>query len=544
MSVPTNAFLTKRAGKGRISLLGVIAGLVAVAAVAAGRLFGWQGVDYAAQVYRIDLWRHSGFRLWDFRWYGGHWTLDYSFLFPPLASVLGVGVLAAGSAGVAAVCFDRIVRPRLGRGGLPASLVFAAGTLVPAAIGQLTFLVGLAFGLAALATITSGGHKAVSPRTAVAAALGLACTLCSPLAGAFLALAVAARAWPAVQRHSYEGLGVAALLVVVAIGPVAGAAALFPGDGPMPYPAVDYAWEMLVAGGVAALAGRNRREVQAGAALFAAAATLSLIVPNPAGGNIGRLEDVLALPLAVGFAWERFRPGLAGRIWAVPAVALPLVLSQWGPAWGAITTSGEQASVRAAYYAPLDQELARLAADGPAGRVEVVPTAYHWESVYVSGVVPLARGWERQLDVADNPIFYRKGALTGRSYRAWLIDNGVRFVALPRAPLDMAGVGEARLVSSGRVPGLRLLWRSADWRLYEVEGSPGIVASPDRLVSATGEQLVVDAARPGPLLVRIRYSPDWVVAEGRASISRGEGSWIALDVPSAEEVTLHLSLLR
>ena len=91
-------------------------------------------------------------------------------------------------------------------------------------------------------------------------------------------------------------------------------------------------------------------------------------------------------------------------------------------------------------------------ADGPLGRVEVVPTALHWEAVYVALRFPLARGWERQLDTANNPIFYDPGRLTPRSYRAWLLDNGVRFVALSDARLDYAAYGEAYLVRRG-VPG-------------------------------------------------------------------------------------------
>ena len=93
-------------------------------------------------------------------------------------------------------------------------------------------------------------------------------------------------------------------------------------------------------------------------------------------------------------------------------------------------------------------------------------------------VMPLARGWERQLDEADNPLFYGgAGDLDAGVLPAWLLDNGVRFVALPDAPLDFAGTAEARLVAAG-VPGLDLIWRSPHWRLYQVEGSSGIVAAP------------------------------------------------------------------
>jgi hypothetical protein len=214
-----------------------------------------------------------------------------------------------------------------------------------------------------------------------------------------------------------------------------------------------------------------------------------------------------------------------------------------------MTSAGRQPSTHSAYFAPLVSVLSRTAAGGPAGRVEVVPTQYHWEAVYVAAAMPLARGWERQLDEGDNPIFYGGAPLDPESYRAWLDDNGVRFVALPDAPLDFAGAAEARLISRG-VPGLRLVWRSAHWRLYDVEGSPGIVAAPARLVSDQGTRLVVRTASAGPVLIRVRYDPGWRVSAGAGCVvgssgggSGGGGKWIELQVPGPEQVTLQLSLL-
>lgn len=504
------------------------AALLAAVLVAVGHLLGWQGVDTAAQVYRVDSFRHGGFALWDFRWYGGHWTLDYSLVYPPLAATLGIFTVTIISAAVSALAFDRLARRHLGAGGPAASYVFAAGTLVAASIGQLTSLAGAAFALPALVA-------ASRRRDAAAAVLALACTLTSPLTGAFLALAAAA--WMldrAVDRDGGAVLAGAAMAAAAGV-PIVLAAALFPGDGPMPYPAVDWAWEMVVAGLVGLLAGRRHRPVALGAALFMVAATLSEVVPSALGGNIGRIEDMVALPLAVGLAWNRL-PLL------VPIAALPLTLSQWAPAWGAITSAPAQPSTHGSYYAQLDRVLARAGRTGPAARVEVVPTRYHWEAAYVASVMPLARGWERQLDEADNPIFYAAGRLDPATYRAWLVDNAVRFVALPSAPLDMAGRAEGAVIASGRVPGLHLVWRSAQWRLYQVAGAPGIVSGPARLVSAEGTTVVIDAARPGPVTVRIRWSPGWSLSKGSGCLGR-DGSWLTVDVRRPGRLTLAVSPL-
>src|SRR5205807_6975168 len=118
------------------------------------------------------------------------------------------------------------------------------------------------------------------------------------------------------------------------------------------------------------------------------------------------------------------------------AAVVPLVLWQWTPAWGAITSNGRDPSSHLAYYQPLLGFLSAHAA--PLGRVEVVPTRLHWEAAYVAPTVALARGWERQLDTADNPVFYDSAHLDASAYRAWLLDNGVRYVALPDVPLDYA----------------------------------------------------------------------------------------------------------
>jgi hypothetical protein len=166
--------------------------------------------------------------------------------------------------------------------------------------------------------------------------------------------------------------------------------------------------------------------------------------------------------------------------------------------------------------------------------------------------MPLARGWERQIDTEDNPLFYWASArLDPATYRAWLIDNGVRFVALTDAPLDFAGVAEGRLVAAG-VPGLQLVWRSPDWRLYRVTDSSGIVAAPARLVGQDGNRTVVKTPRAGAVLVRVRYNSNWELTSGpgcvapapaRAGPGVSDGTWVRVQAPAAEQFSLQLSLL-
>lgn len=502
---------------------------LAAAVVSLAYAMGWHGVDTAAQVYRVDAFRRYGFSLWDFGWYGGHWTVDYSVIYPALAATVGILAVTVVSAAGAAYAFDRLARPYLGPAGVAASYLFALGTLVAASIGQLTFLAGEGFGIPAL---LAASHR----RYGLAAGLSLCTTLTSPLTGAFLALAAAAWALDRFVAGEAGPMLAGLSLSAVAGVPVVAVAALFPGDGPMPYPAIDWLWEMVVAAAVGLLAGRRHRPIAFACGLWALAGTFAETVPSALGGNVGRLEDMVALPLGMALAWER-RPLLS------PFVAVPLALSQWMPALGAITSAPSQPSTKAAFFAPLDHELLALGADRRAVRVEVVPTEYHWEAADVAPVVPLARGWERQLDEGDNPIFYRPGALNPGSYRRWLLDNGVGFVALASAPLDMAGESEARLLDSTTVPGLSLVWSNADWKLWSVAGTPGIVSGPAVLISERDAKITLQASRPGLVTVRVRYSPDWFVAAG-AGCDERDGDWIRVDVDRPGRVELELSVLH
>ena len=99
--------------------------------------------------------------------------------------------------------------------------------------------------------------------------------------------------------------------------------------------------------------------------------------------------------------------------------------------------------------------------------MEIPFTDNHWESRWVAPRVPLARGWERQLDRQRNALFYDGRPLTAARYRRWLDDNAVRFVALPDAPIDYSAAREAGSCARAR-PYLREVWRDAHWRVFAV----------------------------------------------------------------------------
>ena len=399
--------------------------------------------------------------IWEQGWYAGHHLPGYSVLFPPAGALLSPQFVAAACAVVAAWCFER-----LARGWWPAPSAtaaaawFAAGVLSTLVGGQLAFAAGLAPALGALLAASRG-------RPALAAALGAATTLTSPVVAAFLVLA--GTAWWLGSRSR------------AAIAPTAGAlvpglmiALAFPQGGTQPFAFSSFFWSLAVAVAIAILLPPRERVLRIGALLYAGALIAGIAIDTPLGGNLVRLAAVFGGPLAIGALWEQRRPALL-------LLFVPLLYWQWlAPVRSVIRGSGEPSS-RLAYHQPLLDELGRrTAAEGPF-RTEIPFTADHWETRYVALRRPLARGWERQLDVKLNGLFYEDGALTPTSYRAWLDRLAVRYVALPGARLDPSGAREGALVRSGAVPGLREVWRGGDWRLFRVEGDRPLAQAPVRV---------------------------------------------------------------
>jgi len=510
-------------------------------------LLGWRGVDQAAQLYRVTMFRTHGLMLWDAGWYGGNFPLGYSALFPPLASVLGIQVVAVGSAAIATLAFDRVIRVHFGSRPL-GTWYFAVSTVLPVMIGQLPFLAGEAAGLAALVSLQKG-HR----RTAVV--LGIVSALFSPLAAAFLAMVCLA--WAA-RGSSRRGWVIAT--AAVSLGVIFALGALFPGDGPFPFP-----WQGLVVTEALCFTAltplvRTTPAVRLGALLYAVASLFSFVVPNPLGGNAPRLAGAIGVPLLACFltaptpAAARFSPSkLAERLLArrrlelsprvrlvAMALVVPFALWQWAPGQKIVTSAATAPGVTAAFYQPLINEI-RSVAPQPV-RVEVPPTLEHWESAYVAPYVSLARGWERQLDIADNPLFYTPGVLTASSYAAWLDSEGVTFVALPHAPLDYAAIAEGRLLTSGAVSSLSVVWKTAQWELWRVNGSPGLVSGAAAITSLEPDHFGLEVASPGNIVVRVRYTKFWSVASGSACVGPAPGGWTVVEASRAGPVEVLASL--
>ena len=381
------------------------------------------------------------------------------------------------------------------------------------AIGRMPFLLGIALAVGAWAA-------ARSQRRVLSGVLGLAAMLASPVAGVFLMLGAVAK----LIADGRSGWRAAAW---VGLPTLAGGIALyllFPEGGTDRFAATAF-WPMLVlsAAGVALLA-PGRRTLWAGGLLYLGVLIGAFVVPSPFGQNALRL-GVLAGPAVLALAHRRRVP-----LPALAIVGAGLLYLQWLPAVRAVAEAHGDPSTRLAFQVEARDFLERVAKPGE--RVEVPMTKNHWEAADLAKVVPLARGWERQLDQKANPIFYDGETLTAARYRAWLNENAVRWVALPNAPLDYSAREEAIVLERG-AKFLTLVYESPRWRIWEVRGTDP-PASNGAQVLATGPNWFMVHA-PKPTVVRYRYTPYW--SAENACLSRAPGGWTRVE-PKSDEVVL------
>jgi hypothetical protein len=476
--------------------------------------------DLAAQVFRTELFESAGLAIWNGSWYGGHYTLTYSLLFPPLAALLGPQVVGMMAVVSSSYLFDRLVRDRWGVDARWATLWFAAGVVTLLADGQLTFALGVAFGLATLRCLQTG-----RPPLAILAAA--ACPLASPVAGAFLAGVLLAGTVEPGRRSHRLALAAGALSLALVLAPNIA----FPEAGHFPFVFSSYvAIPLWCAGALILTQGVREEERQLRRVLiaYALAATLIWLTPNAMGGNAVRLGALFGGPvLAAVLLSRRPRPTVPTWFFA-PLLALAIAGSlywQLTASVAQIARSVGDPSTKAAFFHPVARWLRENGATG--ARIEVPPTANHWESAYLATKFELARGWLRQLDITRDDLFYDEKKLTEQSYGAWLRNNAISYVALPDASLDYSSVAERRLIL-GNPSYLTPRYRSQNWWIYEVRDPKPLVTplggAAAEVIRFGRQGFALDVERPGEFLVRVSFTPYWSIARGYGCILH-RGDW-------------------
>jgi len=481
--------------------------------------------DLAAQVYRVGLFEHGGFAVWDEHWYAGHALPGYSLLFPPLASLLGLRVLAALSVLASAALFERLVLGVYGPAARWGAIWFAVAAVGDIWLGRLTFALGVTFALAAVLALVRG-----HPRWA--ALLAALCAAASPVAGVLLGLAALTHA---LSQRSPRALLVLALPAAVVVVPLA---LLFEEGGFEPFPIVSFAATALVTLLFLWALPPPQRLLRAGGVVYLLACVLALLIHTPMGSNIERYAVLLAGPLLL--------CGLAGGGKRhVPVVLLALVgiaiFTVWGPVRETKAVAGNE-STRASYYAPVLDFLARNG--GALKRVEVPLTRSRWEAALMAPTISLARGWEKQLEEKYDSVLLNPG-LTAAGYDRWLHEEAVSYVALPDTPLDPSSRQEGRLIRGG-LPYLRPVFKSRHWTVYAVRDPTSLLEGPGRLTSLGHDSFALRAITSGRFLVRVRYTRFWTLTAGSGRVRETPGGWtyVITDRPGQLQVTARFSLAR
>ena len=163
-------------------------------------------------------------------------------------------------------------------------------------------------------------------------------------------------------------------------------------------------------------------------------------------------------------------------------------------------------------------------------RVEVPPTANHWESAYLASQFELARGWLRQLDTTRDDIFYGdEELLTARhlrplaaperdllrrpARRAARLLLGRRAAADPQRDRPTSTCAGARRTGGSTRSATPSPWSSRSG----AGGGAGALGRTRRASSST-------VNRPGDFLVRVNFTPYWSIARGAGCLIR-HGDW-------------------
>jgi hypothetical protein len=511
----------------------VLAGLLAAASALAIVALAPPGGDGPAHLYRTLLVR-DGVWLWDELWFAGHYPLaSYSLLYyVPVALVGNLPVVVAAVVASAAL-FAALAQDEWGDVARWPTRAFGVAAAWPLYTGTYSYALGLAFALACLRLLQTR-------RTALgllAAGLALAA---SPLAFAFLCLALAAVALGRGRAGRTElaiGGGLLAL-----IGAQLVVLAAFPSEGRYPFSPVSLAGALGVSalGAALALRAERGRMLAAFFALWGLANLAAFGVASPLGDNVTRLRGIVFPLVLLTALLARFRP----RPLVFAALGLALFLNV-GPDLSALPKRAADAeTAREEFWSPaLDFVAAR---SGPGHRVEVVPTFGHWEAYWAPRAgLALARGWYRQIDLAENAELYRD-PLEPVAYRRWLRRMAVRYVLLPRARLGALGAGrEAELLRSGRA-GLPEVFRTRDWRVYELPGAVPVLTGPGspRLERLGHARVTGTTTAAGDHRLRLRWTPYRRVAAGAACLRRAADGTTTLVVRRPGRFVLAPALAR
>ena len=485
------------------------------------------GGDAPAHVYRTLLVQH-GVLVWDNLWFAGQYPLaSYSLLYYLAAAPVGNVALGVAAVVTAAALFSSILLREWGSIGRWPARWYAVVAAAPLFTGDFAYACGFAALLGTIWALQRGRIWL----TLAGATLTLGC---SPLAFLLLCLTLLVLA-PRRGRLDRPILVIGAAVGLLATLQL-GVLAIFPSRGLyFPYGL----WRLVLGVGVGILAtalslrGSGRRTLARLFAVWTLANIVSYFVPSAVGHNLLRPAALVFPLMLLAALLARWRP-----LWLViPAVGAALAANVV-PYLTMIPDRSTDNTGTSAYWRPLIDFLKTK--PDPGFRVEVVPTADHWETFYLPQAgYSLARGWYTQLDIADNPTLFRP--LSATAYRQWLRAVGVRYVVLPHALLGTSdGLQEVRLLTSGH-SGLERVHTDRRFTVYELPSATPILTGPGRpqLTALTHDTISGRVSRPGSYQLRIRYTPYLEADRGTVCLMPSSTGMTTLLARSAGSFALH-----
>jgi multisubunit Na+/H+ antiporter MnhC subunit len=420
-----------------------------------------------------------GLTYW-FSWFGGGSTPgNYSVVTPYLSAAVGTEVLGALSAVAVTVLVTLLVRgtnhPHL------ASSVAAVAAGLNLWSGRVPFLLGSAIAIGAVIAVRRGNRCATVGLTLVS-------ILASPVSGAFLVMGLSGtflttrtRGYRPIIAYSVVTTGAALVLVALTFGT----------PGPEPFSDLLTLGVLLGLGCLWLACTTDHLRTTIGVSVLAAVVLWA--IPNGLGSNFARFVW-FCLPVAVVALSTR-------RVRTVVLAVAPLLVA------GGITTvtdlrNAQQPVSSVSYYRALAARLDKIP-DLRNYRVEVVNHGAHAGYDALLDHAMLARGWETQEDNTLNKSL-NKDPLDPVTYKVWLDNNAVGYVALPSA--SVGGYPEYTLVQKASAPYLHRIWSNDDWELYRVTDPTPIIGLPASVLAHDQKSMTIKVPCTCTIAVRLRWS--------------------------------------
>ncbi|MEO8888490.1 MAG: hypothetical protein ABI301_07375 [Jatrophihabitantaceae bacterium] len=446
-----------------------------------------------------------GLTYW-FSWFaGGSTPGNYSVITPYVSAFTSAELLGALSAVAIPLLCMLLVRGTSHP--IAATSVAAYCAAVNLWSGRVPFLFGAAFALGALLALRQ-------KRTVWTIALCVLSILASPVTGAFAAIGLSGlflsnREYRRISLITIVSIGLALAVIGVAFG----------APGPEPFSTT---LKVQVVGALLLLQ-LARPVIWLRSTIWVSViATFALAaVPNAMGSNFARIAWY-CLPVAV-LALSRL------RVWIIALMIAPLLVAGTEGTVQDLQHAGLPIS-QVSYYRPLAAQLDTI--QGLENyRVEVVNHGAHAAYDALLNHATLARGWETQEDLALNASL-QQNDLDGVTYKVWLDNNAVGYVAMPSA--EFVNYPEYKLMRTkiGSMSYLKLVWQTEDWKLYRVQNPTPIVPAPATLVQLNQSRLTLDVPCVCTVNVRVRWSKflhaSQIVSNAGAQVSNDGSGWTSI----------------